>query len=205
MILAVDSSGATAVALVDESGVVVAEHVHADPRAHAEAIGPLLAAAFEDLAAFTEGTGGELTAVAYGTGPGPFTGLRVGIAAARVVALARDLPELPVLSHDAVALAHLEAGGTAGFQVVGDARRREVYRSRYAGLDADGLPVRMRGPEVGPPDPGAPDAVPATVSPGALGRLAVLRRNLGLLPEPPEPRYLRAPDVTLSARKPVGT
>lgn len=200
MILAVDTSRRTAVAVVDADGTVVTEVANDDPRAHAEAIGPLLQAALEGLDRRT------LTAVAYGTGPGPFTGLRVGIAAARAVAGALGLPVLPVASHDAVALQHLEAGGPTDFLVVADAKRREVYSTRFSGLDSDGLPLRAEAPTVGPADalPQLP-RVTADVPVALLGRIAARRLALGRPADGPEPLYLRAPDVTLSAPKRVAS
>jgi tRNA threonylcarbamoyl adenosine modification protein YeaZ len=197
VILAVDSSGTTGVALVDEAGAVVAAHRSDDPRGHAEAIGPLLAAALA-------GHEADVTAVAYGVGPGPFTGLRVGMAAARTAALVLGVPELPVLSHDAIALAAVEAGEEAPFVVVADAKRREVYATVYRSLDVAGVPVRSGEPTVGAPDR-VPDLprITAPVDAAALGRVASLRSAAGLAPEPPEARYLRSPDVTMAAPKRV--
>jgi tRNA threonylcarbamoyl adenosine modification protein YeaZ len=193
VILVVDSSGATAVAVVDETGARVIERVSDDPRGHAEAIGPLLAAA---LAAAP-----VVTAVAYGVGPGPFTGLRVGIAAARAAALALGVPELPVVSHDAIALAALEAGARAPFVVLTDAKRREQYFSVYTGLDDLGLPVRGAGPEVGPGSAVPPlPRVESPLSAPLLGRIAAVRFAAGRPPAPAEALYLRSPDVTLAAR-----
>jgi tRNA threonylcarbamoyl adenosine modification protein YeaZ len=200
VILAVDTSRRTAVAVVDADGTAITEVANDDPRAHAEAIGPLLQAALEGLDRRT------LTAVAYGIGPGPFTGLRVGIAAARAVAGALGLPVLPVASHDAVALQHLDAGGAADFLVVADAKRREVYSTRFSGLDSDGLPRRAAAPTVGPADalPRLP-RVTADVPVALLGRIAARRLALGRPADGPEPLYLRAPDVTLSAPKRVAS
>ncbi|MGN6741679.1 MAG: tRNA (adenosine(37)-N6)-threonylcarbamoyltransferase complex dimerization subunit type 1 TsaB [Amnibacterium sp.] len=197
MILAVDSSGATGAALVDPAGAVVAAQRSDDPRGHAEAIGPLLEAVLDGRTA-------EVTAVAYGVGPGPFTGLRVGMAAARTAALALGVPQLPVLSHDAIALAAVEAGEAMPFVVVADAKRREVYATVYRELDAAGVPVRDREPEVGPADrlPGLPH-VTGSVDPALLGRIAALRAAAGLPAEDPEARYLRSPDVTLAPPKRV--
>jgi tRNA threonylcarbamoyladenosine biosynthesis protein TsaB len=199
VILAVDTSGATGAALVDERGEVVAVQRSDDPRGHAEAIGPLLEAVLGASAA-------EVTAVAYGVGPGPFTGLRVGMAAARTVALVLGVPELPVLSHDAIALAALSGGTVLPLVVVADAKRREVYSTVYRGVDAAGLPQRAGEPQVGAPD-ALPDLPRASglVDASLIGRIAALRRAAGMDPEPPAARYLRSPDVTLSPPKRVAS
>ena len=99
MILAIDTSLGTSAALVDAEGTVFGEAWSDDPLAHAEVIGRLLQ---EVLA-----TGPAPTHVAAGMGPGPFTGLRIGITAARTFAQARALPLVPVASHDAMALERL--------------------------------------------------------------------------------------------------
>jgi tRNA threonylcarbamoyl adenosine modification protein YeaZ len=188
VILAVDSSGATGVAVVAPDGEIRMERVHDDPRAHAEAIGPLLDEALRAVGA------GAITAVAYGVGPGPFTGLRVGMAAARMAALALGVPELPVLSHDALAVA---TGRTGPFVVSTDAKRRERYFTPYSGLDDRGLPVRTAEPAVGA-ESAMPDLprVEGLVRPGLIGRIAALREAAGLPPEDRAARYLRHPDVT---------
>lgn len=152
MILAIDTSIGTAVAIVDADGAVRAEAASADPRGHAEVIGDLL------VRVLSQAGSPEITAVAAGTGPGPFTGLRVGIAAARAFALGRGIPVVSVASHDAAARAWLDgadadAGADAGdadagaeaadaeagardgsgpvFAIVTDARRRELAVSLY--------------------------------------------------------------------------
>ena len=116
MILGIDTSLGTAVAVTDADGAVRAEAASTDPLGHAEIIGTLLQNALTDAARGPIGATGApqpvaLTAVAAGMGPGPFTGLRVGIAAARAFALGRGIPVIPVVSHDAAALAVFLAGG----------------------------------------------------------------------------------------------
>jgi tRNA threonylcarbamoyladenosine biosynthesis protein TsaB len=205
MILAIDTSVGTAVAVADDDGVVRAERASQDPLGHAEAIGDLLQQALEDAGP------GTLTYVAAGMGPGPFTGLRVGIAAARAFALGRGIPVVPVVSHDAVALeVFLAAALTdlepARFAVVTDARRREFAFTVYDGIDDDGLPVRTAEPALIPRDQldahlaslGA-EHRDAGVIPGAM--IAILAGRsvaAGRVPALSEPLYLRSPDVTLS-------
>ena len=221
MILGIDTSLGTAVAVVEADGVVRSEAASPDPLAHAEVIGVLLERALADAALGPVGataapTPVEITHVAAGMGPGPFTGLRVGIAAARAFALARGLPVVAVPSHDAAALAVLLADPHAPsepFAVVTDARRREFAYTVYDGLDDDGLPVRIAEPALSPRD--ALDellaargvrridvsAVPASMVALAAARAVAAGRTL----TGGEPLYLRAPDVTLpGAPKKVG-
>lgn len=221
MILAIDTSVGTAVAVVDADGAVRAEQDSADPLGHAEAIGTLLEKALADAALGPIGAGGSstpvsLTHVAVGMGPGPFTGLRVGIAAARAFAIGRALPVIAVPSHDAEALNILLADPFAEvprFAVVTDARRREFAYSVYDGIDGDGLPVRVAGPALvarteidttlSEWDARRADAavIPAAMIGLAAARALAAGREL----TGPEPLYLRAPDVTVpGAPKRVG-
>lgn len=139
MILGIDTSSAlTSVALVDGDQVVAAR-MHLDARRHAEVLAPLLA---EVVAAMPPG---GVTAVACGVGPGPYTGLRVGIATALAVGAAWEVPVHGLCSLDAVAAAtRVAEPDLADFGVALDARRSEVYWARYG---ADG--ARTDGPRVG--------------------------------------------------------
>ena len=197
MILAIDTSIGTSVAVVTRQGEVLAEHASEDARGHAESIGRLIASVLEAQP--------DVTAVVAGVGPGPFTGLRVGIAAARAFGFGRGIPVLGVLSHDAIAVAHASHGS---FVVLSDARRREQYWTAYSGLDADGLPVVASGPGLTRPDDlvaelgplaSAERVIASAVPAGALGRIAALRLARGLPDAGLQPRYLRSPDVTPSA------
>ncbi|MGZ8805302.1 MAG: tRNA (adenosine(37)-N6)-threonylcarbamoyltransferase complex dimerization subunit type 1 TsaB, partial [Microbacterium sp.] len=157
MILAIDTSVGTAVAVVEDDGVVLAEAASENPLGHAEVIGGMLQDALAAASGAPESSGQKLAYVAAGMGPGPFTGLRVGIAAARAFALGRGIPVVPVVSHDAVALEVLLAGALtdteiARFAVVTDARRREFAFTVYDGMDDDGLPMRVAEPALIPRD-----------------------------------------------------
>ena len=80
---------------------------------------------------------GEVTDVAVGVGPGPFTGLRVGLVTAQVLGHVLDVPVHGVCSLDALALAAVRCGTVTEqetFCVATDARRREVYWGRYRGF-----------------------------------------------------------------------
>lgn len=135
MIVGIDTATArTSVAVVD-GGRVVAEGEHRDPRGHAEAIGPLLAEALAGLRAE------DIALVACGVGPGPYTGLRVGIAAAIALGAAWDRPVVGICSLDALAA----DAGPGALGVATDARRGEVYWAWYS-------PDRQVGPLVGSPE-----------------------------------------------------
>lgn len=184
MILAVDTSLGTAVAVIDADGALVGEASSPDPLGHAEVIGVLL----QRVAA------AGITHVVSGMGPGPFTGLRIGIAAARAFALGRGVPVVPVPSHSAIALDAAEPGR---FAVVTDARRREIAVSVFDGTDADGIPILVeptrlerRGVELGLP------VVEATaLSAASLARVGTRALAAGRELADAEPLYLRHPDV----------
>ncbi len=202
MLLAIDSSIGTSVALVDRSGRVLSSRDESGHLSHAEVVGSLIRGALDDAGAEPR----DVEAVASGMGPGPFTGLRIGIAAARAFGVARRIPVVPIVSHDAIAAAHLERSSGRELVVVTDARRREVAWSRYRGTDEGGA-VRVSGPELAEregfvvDDAERLDAV--QVSAVALGRLAGLVLDGHRAAEADRPVYLRAPDVTLSTRKRV--
>lgn len=101
--------------------------------------GELLAPTIERVLADAGVTVADLTGVVVGLGPGPFTGLRVGVVTARALAHARGIPAYGACSLDALA--------APGIAVATDARRREVYWATY---DSNG--ARTEGPHVGKPD-----------------------------------------------------
>jgi tRNA threonylcarbamoyl adenosine modification protein YeaZ len=148
LVLAIDTATPAVTAGVVRRGPsgeqVLGERVTVDPRAHAEQLTPNVLGALSDA-----GLGmGDLTVVVVGCGPGPFTGLRVGMATAAAYGHALGLPVFGVCSLDAIGV------DTSGdVLVVTDARRREVYWARYR----DG--VRVGGPAVN-----APADVPTNVS-----------------------------------------
>ena len=201
MLLAIDTSAGTSVAVVDRDRGVLAERSSPDSRGHAELIGTFIAGCLRE----SRIDRAELSGVVAGMGPGPFTGLRVGIVAARTFALGLGRPVVPIMSHDAIAFAAHHDGPVI---VVTDARRRELFWSAYSGRDAAALPVRTAGPALTPAaeldhlvaqHPGALVLDGGLVSAAALGLLAEAMHSAGRPFAADEAVYLRSPDVTLSA------
>jgi tRNA threonylcarbamoyladenosine biosynthesis protein TsaB len=197
---------AVSVALHDGERVV-SEAFALDARRHSELLTPMIAKVMADAGAAR----GDLTGVAVGVGPGPYTGLRVGVVTARVLGAVLGLPVYGVCSLDVIAEAASAPAGPAEFLVATDARRREVYWARY---DASGR--RLEGPAVGRADsiPGAGRLPVAGAGgplyPEAFGPVIApmypdARTLCGIVAEPPagraqpllpaEPLYLRRPDA----------
>jgi tRNA threonylcarbamoyl adenosine modification protein YeaZ len=190
------------VALHDEGDVLVERRSEQRMR-HGEQLAPLIEAALADAGIARQ----DLTAIAVGVGPGPFTGLRVGLVTARTLGYALDLPVYGVCSLDVVAVEAALGAGPVGvdFVVATDARRKEVYLASY---DEQGR--RLEGPVVVRPGEAAtelpvagegavlyPDAfpqgrAPALPSAGWLAR--TVAEELAELRDP-EPLYLRRPDA----------
>jgi tRNA threonylcarbamoyladenosine biosynthesis protein TsaB len=212
VLLAFDTaSPQVTVAVLDDAGTVVVELGSAETMRHGEQLAPLLERALGESGI----TRLDVTALAVGVGPGPFTGLRVGLVTARTLGFVLDVPVYGVCSLDALAVEAVATGAvTTPFVVATDARRKEVYLATY---DEDG--ARTNGPAVDRPAAVAtgapvvgegavlyPEAFPHAVGPvrpsaGWLGR-AVVEERVELLD--PEPLYLRRPDAEVPrAPKPV--
>jgi tRNA threonylcarbamoyl adenosine modification protein YeaZ len=141
LVLALDTATpASTAALVEVTAdglVGVAERRTVDPRAHGEKLAPEIAATLAEAGARP----GDLRAIVAGLGPGPFTGLRVGLATAASMGQALGVPTYGVCSLDGLG----RAAGPGRVLVATDARRREVYYATY------GNGVRTGGPEVAKP------------------------------------------------------
>ena len=147
LILAIDTSAVASAALVSDDAPesVVAAFATEDTRSHAEVLAPCI----HSMLASAGVRGQDVDAIVVGVGPGPFTGLRSGIATARTLAFVWGKPLHGLMSLDAVALEVAEStAAEPGFLVVTDARRKEVYWARYS-LDGGQLPVLEDGPHVG--------------------------------------------------------
>jgi tRNA threonylcarbamoyladenosine biosynthesis protein TsaB len=190
------------VALHDGNDVVV-ERRSEQRMKHGEQLAPLIQSALADAGIVRQ----DLTALAVGVGPGPFTGLRVGLVTARTLAFVLELPVYGVCSLDVVALEAALGPAPVGtdFTVATDARRKEVYLATY-----DDQGRRLDGPDVVRPDDAATDGPvagqgpllypeafpdghgPELPSAGWLAR--AVAEELAELSDP-EPMYLRRPDA----------
>lgn len=185
-LLVIDTSTGTSVAVVD-GGVVVSERIVTETRSHAEVVGRLLTEVLVESGATVDG-------VVAGLGPGPFTGLRVGIAAAISFAAARGIPVFGVPSHDVGILSPTPV------TIVTDARRKEWAWSSYEACAAIAGPSLVPTTELGSLAVLAshPERRCDTISAGELGRAASIRLDRGDDLSDLTPLYLRAPDATPS-------
>lgn len=217
LLLAVDtSSDVVSAALADVAGEEVRVVAQRDARAvnrHGELLASLIARLLDDAAVAPS----ALAAVAAGLGPGPFTGLRVGVMTATALADALGTPVYGVCSLDAIAHAQI---GSGPFVVCTDARRKQVYWARY-----DDTGTRVEGPDIStaadvaqrfagevPAAFGAgvalyqedfsafSDTRDASVSADAVARLVSARVRADAPSDVMEPLYLRRPDASPPGR-----
>ena len=199
MLLAFDTATPHVTVALHDGSTVVASWESAESMRHGEMLAPGIAAVLEQAGA----TIADVTAIAVGVGPGPFTGLRVGLVTARTLAHVRDLPVHGVCTLDVLA-AEAHDRGHDEVAVAIDARRKEVYVATYAGgrrtsgpdvrrpVDAaTTLPTAGRGALMYPeffPDAIAPEHPSAAVLATVVheGRVDVVA---------PDPLYLRRPDA----------
>jgi tRNA threonylcarbamoyl adenosine modification protein YeaZ len=142
LLLAFDTSTPAVTVALHDGQRVLAETVTVDARRHGELLAPSIAKVIADAGAEP----GDLTAVVTGVGPGPYTGLRVGVVTARVFGRTLGVPVYGVCTLDVLARAARAAAAGREFLAVTDARRRELYWARY-----DGLGSRIAGPAVSRP------------------------------------------------------
>ncbi len=172
--LAIDTSTSKTIVGVIEDGTVLFEEAHEGATDHGRALSELVAKALK--------VSKPPHQVIVGMGPGPFTGLRVGIAFAQTFALARDIPVVGVCSLDAIKIDQSQ------YTVAVDARRKEIYWASYK----DG--VRIDGPHVN--KPAEIENFIIDVYPD-MGKLVELSKNQNIT----EPMYLRRPDAVPTAAR----
>ncbi len=204
LLLAFDTATPAITVALASDGQLLAERTTVDPRRHGELLAPGIADVFGRTGVRPSG----LTDVVVGVGPGPFTGLRVGLMTALTLGAVLEVPVHGVCSLDVLAWDTEEPGE---FAVATDARRREVYWARYADRR-----TRVEGPSVGRPAEvaevlgelpvvGAGALLyPDMLRPGrgsqhpsaaVMAVLATERLTAGESLLPPRPLYLRRPDA----------
>jgi tRNA threonylcarbamoyladenosine biosynthesis protein TsaB len=214
-VLAIDTALAACSAAVLDTvyGGIIAGDSLPMVRGHAEALMPLLQRVMDEANLAYP----DIDRVAVTTGPGSFTGLRVGIAAARGIALAAAKPIVGLSTLSAYAAAHMAADDRFPVVAVIDARHGHVYMQvfspggrtltaprlaplREAALAAGEMPSCIVGSAAAAVAAAmsATDAPPVTVDASAAPDIAWVARMGAVLPEgqaPPKPQYLRAPDA----------
>jgi len=177
-ILAIDTTASRTSVVVIQDGKIVFNEFRDGAMSHGPALPELVQAAIKNR---------EISKVLVGMGPGPYTGLRVGITFAQTFAWARNIPVRGFCSLDAIAAQVSESD----FIVTIDARRKEVYWARYTNG------IRVEGPAVD---------LPAVVKARGIKIVDSLfpdpKYFTSLGEEFAEPIYLRRPDaVATSDRK----
>jgi tRNA threonylcarbamoyladenosine biosynthesis protein TsaB len=204
LFLAIDTSQGTSVALLID-GQVIAEQNLTNSMAHAEQIGSAIANCLNKASKKAS----EVSAVVVGLGPAPFTGLRVGIAAAKLFAQGTEAAVFGVSSLDAIAF-DLEL--TENTLVVTDARRSEVYYALYKGKTREQAPVLVQGPGVQKladlqqslnAQGITYQLVEGKITASAVGRLARAQLAEGTISSNISANYLRAPDAVPAKGKKV--
>lgn len=198
LILGIDTSSRVGVGLADGGTVLVSTTV-GDARSHVELLLPTVQAVLAEA-----GVGlADLAGIGIGYGPGPFTGLRVGVVAGRTLARVAGLPTYPVCSLDVIGLDWALTGRPrSDFIAALDARRQEVYWAVYSPAGC-----RLAGPTVGRPGDlpelalvGPGGATYPTAGAGLVGQVGLDAGFLAahvhdLAPVGPEPLYLRQADA----------
>ena len=172
--LAIDTATSRTIVGIIDGDKVLFEDFHEGATEHGFAITELVTKALEICP--------KPDQVVVGMGPGPFTGLRVGITFAHTFALAREIPIIGVCSLDAIDIKQSE------YTVAIDARRKEIYWAKYK----DG--VRISGPAVSKPAEVADFIIDQYPN---LQKLVLLSVSQNIT----EPMYLRRPDAVPTAER----
>nr|WP_205379142.1 tRNA (adenosine(37)-N6)-threonylcarbamoyltransferase complex dimerization subunit type 1 TsaB [Streptomyces sp. SID7805] len=216
MLLALDTATPAVTVALHDGSRVLAESRQVDARRHGE----LLLPAVDRVLAEAGRTLDAVSDIVVGVGPGPYTGLRVGLVTAATFGAALDVPVHGLCSLDGLAYA---AGLTEPFVVATDARRKEVYWARYGDArtrltePAVDRPADLADQMAGVPAVGAGALLYASVftgvrregpehqSAGALAALAAEKLAAGTEFLPARPLYLRRPDAQVPANYKVVT
>lgn len=202
LVLAFDTATPAVTAALHDGARVLAESTTIDARRHGELLAPTIETVLSEAVASLR----DVTAIVAGSGPGPYTGLRVGLMTAQALATTLGVPAYGICSLDAVAYG---SGLDGPFIAATDARRKEVFWARYADsrtridgpfvdrpadVPLAGLPVVGAGAALYPDVLGESSAPPYPYA-GSLAALAAERLAAGTSLDQPRPIYLRRPDA----------
>jgi tRNA threonylcarbamoyl adenosine modification protein YeaZ len=197
LVLALDTSTVVNVGLAQGEEVLATASL-ADQMAHAEQLMPLISDCLNDAGVRPA----DLDRLVVGLGPGPFTGLRVGVATAQVLSYVLHVQMHGICSLDILA-AQFAGRSSGDFVVATDAKRREVYWARYSadGVRLGELKVSRpsdvpRMPTIGPAADLYADQLLAVPGPWAMDPGLLATRGAMLPDAGREPLYLRHPDAT---------
>lgn len=192
-ILGIDCSQGTALAVVVD-GKTVACRADAAPRHHVESIGVLI----KEVLVAAGLTAARLDGLAVGTGPGGFSGLRVGIATALGLGLGADIPVWGIGTHAALAFGLAPEHGPV--TIATDARRHEYFVTEFSGLDEHGLPIVATPAHTTSEVPeGA--LIDPVVDASWVANYAAAASAAGVPLQLPRPQYVRSPDVAPPTRR----
>lgn len=204
LVLAFDTATPAVTAALHDGVRVLAESTTVDARRHGELLIPTVETVLREAGASLR----DVTAIVAGSGPGPYTGLRVGLMTAQGLSTALGVPAYGICTLDAIAYG---SGLTSSFLVATDARRKEVFWGRYADMrtrlvgpfvdrptevPVAGLPVVGAGADLYPEILGSGGAPPYPFA-GFLAALAAERLAAGSELDQPRPIYLRRPDAVV--------
>lgn len=211
LLLAFDTATPAVTAALHDGRRVLAESTVVDARRHGELLMPAVDRVLTEAGAAI----GDVTGIVVGTGPGPYTGLRVGLVTAAAFGDALGVPVHGICTLDGIAYAAGLAGVTGPFVVATDARRKEVYWARYDAPrervtePAVDRPADLERTVAGLPAVGAGAALypevftdvraPEHQSAAALAALGAARLGEGAEFAPALPLYLRRPDAQVPA------
>ncbi|TYB58105.1 tRNA (adenosine(37)-N6)-threonylcarbamoyltransferase complex dimerization subunit type 1 TsaB [Nonomuraea sp. PA05] len=205
LVLAFDTATPAVTAALHDGERVLAESTTIDARRHGELLVPTIEVVLREAGTTLR----AVTAIVAGSGPGPYTGLRVGLMTAQGLATTLGVPAYGICTLDAVAYG---SKLSEPFLAATDARRKEVFWARYADhrtrdegpfvdrpadVPVAGLPVVGAGAQLYPDLLGGGGEVPPYPYAGALAALAAERLAEGVTLGPPRPIYLRRPDAVV--------
>jgi tRNA threonylcarbamoyl adenosine modification protein YeaZ len=191
LLLSIDTSAGTSAAVFDSSCLSFVSFD--DPFGHAENVGLAIAQALAEAEISID----QVSAIAVCRGPAPYTGLRVGMAAATALSKARSLPLYGVITLDAIA----HSAGEKSVLVTTDAKRRELFAATYqAGKRVDG-PMLLTSTDL--EKYSNFELLQISCDAKLVGEYAKFSIASGLDLSDLSALYLRSPDVTPSAGKKV--